>query len=205
MTNRAVLLALMLFLVACDRPDQPSSHPAIQPSGRGGAAVVDSIFPIEEEIRRFQDSLPPVTVFSGGAASRDELVRRFVTALERADTSAFLPLVLDQSEFGWLYFPESRYTVKPYKTKPGLVWFQIQNVSNRGIGRSLARLGGSPIGFRSYSCGGEPVVEGKNTLWEGCTVTYRPTPADSTRTLRLFGSIIERGGTYKFIGLGNDF
>ena len=167
--------------------------------------MIDSIFPIEEEIRRYQVDLPPATALSRGAASRDELVRRFVTALERADTSAFLPLVLDRSEFGYLYFPESRYTVKPYKTKPGLVWFQVQNVSNRGIGRALARLGGSPIGFRSYTCGGDPVVEGKNTLWEGCTVTYRPTPQDSSHTMRLFGTILEREGTWKFIGLGNDF
>ena len=198
MTNRNALLGFALLLAACD---QPSSHPAIQPSSR----VVDSIFPIEEEIRRYQVDLPPATGFTRGAASRDELVRRFVTALERADTSAFQPLVLDQSEFGYLYFPESRYTVKPYKTKPGLVWFQVQNVSNRGIGRALARLGGRPLGFRRYDCGKEPIVEGKNTVWEGCTVTYRPTPADSARTMRLFGSIIERGGTFKFIGLGNDF
>ena len=205
------LLALFaLLLAACDQPssrpatshpaNQPSSHPATQPS-----RIVDSIFPIEEEIRRFQAGLPPVTALSGGAPSRDELVHRFVTALEDADRSAFAPLMLDQSEFGYLYFPESRFTRKPYRTKPGLVWFQIQNASSKGIGRALTRLGGRPMGFRDYRCAAEPVVEGKNTLWEACTVSFRAAGTDSVRTMRLFGPILERDGVFKFMGYGNDF
>ena len=166
---------------------------------------MDSIFPIEEEIRRFQVGLQPVTAFSGGAASRDALVERFLTALERADTSAFAPLALSTAEFGFLYFPESRFTGPPYKTKPGLVWFQIQNASSRGLGRALERLGGRSLGVRSYQCDAPADTVGKSKTWEGCVVTYRPPAEEGARTMRLFGGIIEREGIYKFIGYANDF
>jgi hypothetical protein len=166
---------------------------------------VDSIFPIEEEIRRFQVGLQPVTALSGGAPSRDALVEHFLTALERADPSALAPLALSMAEFGFLYFPESKFTRAPYKTKPGLVWFQIQNVSSRGLGRALERLGGRPLGMRGYRCDAPADSVGRSRVWEGCVVTFRPAEADSPRTMRLFGGIIERGGIYKFIGYANDF
>jgi hypothetical protein len=193
---------LFIALAGCGGGDR-APDPAL--AEQAPRRIVDSIFPIEEEIRRFQVGLQPVTAFSGGAASRDALVERFLTALERADTSAFAPLALSTAEFGYLYFPESRFTRPPYKTKPGLVWFQIQNGSSRGLSRALERLGGRPLGVRSYQCGAPADTVGRSRVWEGCVVTFRPPEAEGARTMRLFGGIIEREGIYKFIGYANDF
>ncbi len=193
---------LLIALAACGGGDRA---PELAHADQAPIRIVDSIFPIEEEIRRFQTGLSPEAGFSGGAASRDSLVSRFVAVLEQADTAAFAPLALNTAEFGYLYFPESKFTRAPYKTKPGLIWFQIQNASNRGLGRALERLGGRPVGFRSYRCDAPPDSVGRNLVWEGCVVTFKPADADSVRVMRLFGGIIERAGVYKFIGYSNDF
>jgi hypothetical protein len=191
-------LPLLLLLGAC--ADRPTVRPPDRPT-----EVVDSIFPPEEELRRFQASLPDtVHALTGGAPSRDELVARFVAALEAADSTAFAPLALTTAEFGWLWFPGSRFTRPPYRTKPGLLWFQLQNASSRGINRAFRRFGGQPLGFEGYACPDDPVVEGENRTWEECTVTIRPAGADSARTLRLYGGILERGGVWKFVGYEND-
>lgn len=196
-------LAALLLLAACT-PDA-SRRPADPPSEGARPGVVDSILPMEEEIRRFQAALPDTArELAGGAASRDALVRRFVTALERGDTAAFAPMAVTRAEFGYLYFPESRFSRPPYRTKPGLLWGRLQDGSSRGINRAFVRLGGRPLGFQRTDCPADPVVEGANRLWEGCTVTLHAAGADSTRTLRLFGSLLERGGTWKFLGYSND-
>lgn len=192
------VLPLLLLLGACS--DGPAARPPDRPPG-----AVDSIFPPEEELRRFQASLTDtVRALTGGAPSRDDLVARFVAALEAGDSTAFAPLALTAAEFGWLWFPGSRFTRPPYRTKPGLLWFQLQNASSRGINRAFRRFGGQPLGFEGYACPDDPVVEGENRTWEACTVTIRPAGADSARTLRLFGGILERGGRWKFVGYGND-
>ncbi|HJS46408.1 MAG TPA: hypothetical protein VJ773_00330 [Gemmatimonadales bacterium] len=195
--------ALGILLGACT--EDTSRRLPVPPSAEEGRGAVDSIFPIEEEIRRFQAGLPDTAgELAGGAASRDTLVRRFMTALERADTAAFAPMAVTRAEFGYLYFPESRFSRPPYRTKPGLLWGRLQDGSSRGINRAFVRLGGRPLGFERSDCPADPVVEGENRVWEGCTVTLRAAGADSARTLRLFGSLLERGGTWKFLSYSND-
>lgn len=192
------LLPFLLLLGAC--ADRPTDRPPDRPTG-----VVDSIFPPGEELRRFQATLPDTVVaFGGGAPTRDELVARFVGALEAGDSTAFAPLALTTAEFGWLWFPESRFARPPYRTKPGLLWFQFQNASSRGINRAFLRFGGRPLGFAGYDCPADPVVEGRNRMWEECAVTIRPAGAEAGRSLRLFGAIVERDGVWKFVGYGND-
>src|ERR1700754_1736356 len=51
--------------------------------------VIDSILPVEEELRRFRDAIggAPVTALSGGSPSRDALARRVVAAVTANDTT----------------------------------------------------------------------------------------------------------------------
>ena len=63
-----------------------------------GLATSSTAFsPVEEEIRRFQATIPVrPTAFSNAARSRSELVTRFVRALEQNDTTALRRLVVDR-------------------------------------------------------------------------------------------------------------
>jgi len=191
---------LLLLMVAC----QPAGDtpPAEPPPSQG---VVDSTLPIEEEVRRFLltvDSVP--AALRHGAPNREELVRRFLLAVETRDSAALPRLVLQRDEFIGLYYPHTHFTAPPYELSPSLLWFQMQNASSRGISRLLQRDGGRPLGFASLRCPDQARIEGPNRLWESCIVAVTDS-AGAPRDRRLFGTILEHGGTYKFLTYTNEY
>lgn len=162
--------------------------------------IVDSILPIDEELRRFQAGVGPAPdSFAYGASSRDGLVAAFVTAIERNDTTALARLVVNRREFAFLVYPTSPNVRPPYRQAPQLVWLQRSAVTNKSAARILERFGGRPLGFVGYQCAVAPTEQGENTLWDGCVVNRRL--ADASSSLRMFGPIIERGGRFKFLAL----
>jgi hypothetical protein len=192
----AALAAAML--VACS----PAPAPEPAPTSQG---VVDSILPIEEEVRRFLETVDSVPVtLRHGASSIETLVRRFLRAVETLDTLAFARLVLQRDEFIGLYYPHTDFTGPPYSLSPALLWFQMQNRSSRGMTRLLQRDGGHAIKVRSVSCPPAARHEGPNLLWEGCLVEVTDS-AGAARGRRLFGTIIERDRTFKFLTLANEY
>jgi hypothetical protein len=164
--------------------------------------IVDSIRPIAEEMRRFAAEFGTAERLTG-FATRDALVTELVRSVEEADTAALVALPLTAAEFGSLYYPHTRFTAPPYELAPNLLWFQQQNSQSRGATRLLRRFGGSPIGYLGYRCEETPRSEGPNRLWEECLVLLRGETAD-TVPLRLFGSVIERDGAFRFVSLSND-
>ena len=167
--------------------------------------IVDSIFPPAVELARFRATLPgpAPTAFSGGASSRVELVRRFVTAVETNDTLALNRLLLSKAEFAYLYFPASEYSRPPYRQKPGLVWFRMTETSQKGIGRVLARDGGKPLGATGHRCPTLAKTAGSIKLWTECRLLVRR--GGQTIERHLFGSIIERNGRFKFLTYSSEY
>jgi hypothetical protein len=179
----------------------PPRAAAPAPPGR----VVDSILPMPELLRRFRADLGPApAALGGGAPSREALVRAFVRAVEARDTAALRRLVLSRAEFAYLYFPESPVSRPPYSAPPALAWFQLVEGSNKGGGRLLARLGGRPLGYAGHRCEGPGERQGANRVWARCTVRLARAAGD-TAERRLFGSVVARGGRYKFASYANDF
>ena len=167
--------------------------------------IVDSILPMDEQLRRFRAGLNEIPrTLNGSAHSKDQLMRSFVRALESADTLGLVRLALTRAEFAYLMFPESPLSAPPYSQAPALAWMQYSYSSGTGLERLLNRLGGKPLGFRSLSCSESPVVEGSNRIWKDCTVRFSP-PGGSAQTLQLFASIIEREGRYKILSYANAF
>ena len=168
--------------------------------------VVDSILPEEEQLRRFREAVggSPVTGLAHASPSRDALVRRFVRAVGAADSSELTAMALDAREFADLVYPESPSTSPPYRQDPSLVWRTVQNPSASGLRRLLRRAGGKPVTLVSYRCEATPHRQGRNVLWSGCRVRLADAGGD-TATHRLFGTIIEREGRFKFIGYSNEF
>jgi hypothetical protein len=186
-----------------------AAHVGLAACGRGApreadAAVrVDSARAVPQALARFREGLPEARELGGGyAADRDTLVRRFVAALERADTAAFMPMMLSRAEFAWLVYPDDPQSRPPYELPPELMWFQSMQQGEKGIGRALTRFGGRPLDFRGYACAkDEP--RGSSHVWSGCTLDIAL--ADGTRSrVRLFGGIVERGGRYKLVSYANE-
>ncbi len=168
--------------------------------------IVDSILPLDEEMRRFSESIggAHVTALRHGSQSRDQVVSRFVKALAANDSTELHDMVLSAREFADLVFPSSPYTHPPYRESPARIWMLINEPSESGLTRLLRRLGGKPLDYIDHRCDAKPDRQGPNTIWTGCTLRIRETDG-SISTHRYFGSIIERDGRYKIVSYRNEF
>jgi hypothetical protein len=107
-------------------------------------------------------------------------------------------------EFADLYYPESPYARPPYHQAPALAWNLIQNPSSAGLTKLLHRFGGKRMIYVSSTCDPKIAHDGATTRYAGCLVRVIDEAGDST-TKRLFGSIVARGGQYKFLSYTNNF
>lgn len=201
-----VLVVALLNATACATSDAPRSAADSQAAHIAEVAaaggVVDSILPIDEQLRRFSVGLDRTDTLRHASPSRDALVRRFLEALSTSDTTSLNAMVLDRSEFAFLYYPTAAISKPPYEAPPQLLWGQIISSSNEGLPKLLARTAGESIALDGIACDTAVVSEGDNLLHSNCRVTLRIGRGAPT-TGRLFGTIIERGGRFKFIGYAN--
>ncbi len=167
--------------------------------------VVDSLLPPEEEARRFRAAAPGDSAIAlvGGDASRDVLVRRFVRSLASADTSALRRMVVTPREFVDIYYPGSLYAGGPYHQPVSFAWRMIQNASDAGFRKLLARAAGQPLTFVWQRCEPRVLHEGPVDRYTGCLVRIVDGRGDSV-TKRLFGSIVSYRGAFKFLSYAND-
>ena len=202
--NRTISIAAVAALVAagCDRPAVAGGRsPADTPAA---SMKIDSILPPGEALRRFQAELTPVSDLGDAPRGRDALVTKFIKALERADTATLANLSLSKAEYGFLYFPTSVYSRKPYELPPDIAWLLNEQNGQKGAIRLLRRLGGHTLQFGGYTCG-TPVREQDNVFWRDCAVKYVDPASSRQVTRKLFGTIMERGDRYKFLSYANDF
>ena len=206
---RGALLAAAL--AACGSPARDAaphtdsaSAVAGAAAGAPAAAVIDSALPPEEELRRFQADIPQVPVaLAGGARSRDALGREFARALAGADSTALRRMLLTRAEFAYLVYPSSPYTRPPYRQPPWLVWMQLEQESEKGLRRLLARRAGEPLDYAGVSCAGEPESAGASRLWRQCVIRSVRAPGDTVAE-QLFGVIVEHDGRFKLASYGNE-
>ncbi len=215
-----VTLAAALAVAACSRAGSEAkvadSAIAAAPGGTAYAyqrvpldtshqpgTIIDSVFPMPEMIRRFRADLPEVRQLIDGEVSRQALVAKFVQAVATKDKKALGHLTLSRAEFAYVYFPNSSDATAANGLSPQLRWNGITLNSEKGITRALDRVGGKPLTLESLDCPNPPTTSGAMTLHDGCTVRIAAT--DGTKfSGRLFGSIIEFGGRFKFVGYAND-
>lgn len=164
--------------------------------------VVDSILPMDEQLRRFRADLgAPVDSLRNAQPSIDSLVRRWANAVAARDTSTLNALLLDRAEFAWLYFPGSKLSKPPYESPPQLLWGQILANSEGGAQQLLRRFGGSRLNIVSITCPAPTDTTANSIVHSGCEVRARTSAGDVRE--RLFGSIVEHKGRFKFLGYAN--
>lgn len=207
------LTALFAFLLTACQADVPrpagaetARPPATSspPARLSARPPVDSILPLDEEIRRFRAKVPEAPDrLSGGERSRDALVRRWVRAVESRDSVALGSMLMSAAEFITLYYPESPYTHPPYRQAPGVRWALITGTSSQGAARVWQRHAGLPLGFTGYRCDPTPETLGRNRIWTNCLVEWKN--ASGRGAARLFGPILERDGEFKFLTYSSDY
>ncbi len=199
MKSRCLAL-LILSVVAC-RDGQPPNPPVALTPQPG--IKVDSILPTEIALERFLSSETRVDSLTHGARSRDDLIARFFDAISSRDSSALGALLVTRAEYGFLYYPTSIYSRKPYELAPDVAWMLNSGNNAKGAGRLLARLGGKRAVHIGTTCGKES-DEGSNRFVTDCITRYR-TEAGREESRQLFGAIMERSGRLKFLSFAGDF
>ncbi|MEO8575423.1 MAG: hypothetical protein ABI556_01925 [Gemmatimonadales bacterium] len=214
--NRYVLLVTCFAAIACSERTSNSVDSARADSiarSRQDSInrtlpgyVVDSIRPVEEELRRFRRAVggDSARALTGGATSREQLVRQFIDAVATADTMKLRQMVVTPREFSDLIYPESPNVRPPYLQPPGLVWSEIESSGATGLTRLMRRVGGQKLRYLGHDCVGDAERYGLSRIWKGCTVRVQSTDARIV-TGRLFGSIVERDHRFKFLSYANDF
>ncbi|MBC8088397.1 MAG: hypothetical protein H7Z40_14100 [Phycisphaerae bacterium] len=155
------------------------------------------------EIERFRKGVPEVTELSGNFRSRDALVAEYVKLLEARDTTQLAALALTKAEFAWLYYPSNPMGKPPYDLSPGLMYFQFDGNSRKGLAHALEDRGGQPLNVVGFSCSTKE-SQGDNTIFLQCRFKRLQAPGDTLSEL-LFGGIIERHGRFKIINFANKF
>lgn len=160
---------------------------------------------MHELLSAFRETGPEAKRFVGESRSRTALARAYFTALESRDSNALSELAVTRDEFGWLVFPEHVYATAPYELDPAIFWLQLQAKSSAGIKRVMTRLAGRPLRLVSMECtldtlqSRSPQVQ----FWSPCRVRYLD--GSNVRIERLFGTIVEHRGLYKFLSYANEY
>ena len=199
---RRLAFVAVLVLSACmpkesTPADDQAAHVA-DVAATGG--VVDSILPIAEHLRRFRAGLDSTDTLTFASPSRDALVARWANAIAARDTTDLNAMLLSRAEFAWLYYPESPMSKPPYEAPPELLWGQLLASSNKGVSSLVNRFGGSAAKAAGLRCPAVPESLGANLLHAKCEVRLAAPSRDAVQGI-LFGTIIERGGRFKFVGL----
>ena len=179
--------------------DEQAKHVA-EVVAAGG--VVDSILPIAEHLRRFRAALPQTDTLRWASPTRDALIQRWARAIGGNDTTDLNAMIMDRAEFAWLYYPDSPMSRPPYEAPPELLWGQLLASSNKGATQLVSRFGGSRITATRLRCPTPPDTQGVNVLLSKCEVRLSA-PGKPTLEGVLFGTILERAGRFKFVGLSS--
>ena len=152
---------------------------------------------VAAELATFRSGIVSPPDVLAGAPSRDSLMRAFAHALAKNDTARLNDLQITRAEFAYLYYPDSKLARLPYELDPQTMWMQIESQRDRGLKRLVARYGGGKLRIRSLNC--QPPESQNRIVLHECAVVTR----GDTVPQQLFGSILQRDGRFKFVGLAN--
>lgn len=195
--RRLVASGLIVSAAACGRA-------GAEGNGQHSAVAGDSILEMSMMIERFQAAHARVESFGADAPrSRDELIERFGRAVRDSSVAQLRALTMTEAEFAYLYFPTSLYARPPYAQPPAVSWLLTEQNGLKGETRLLRHVGGTSLRIADHDCEDAPRTEGANTIWNDCRLTLRHEDGSEEVGVRLFGSVIERNGRFKFISLAN--
>ncbi len=164
--------------------------------------VVDSVFSTEEHLARFRSTTDSTDSLMYASSSMKSLVARWAVAVEKSDTLELNRMTIGRAEFAWIVYPYSPLRLPPYEAPPELLWGQILASSNSGAARIQRRFGGKNLQVSNIECT-DVLIQGPNKVHDKCIATLRAKDSDEVRA-RLFGSVVERNGSFKFLGLSNE-
>ena len=194
---RRLVPFVVAIVVAC------SDGEATTTSASPRSGIVDSIVRHEVAMARFVEGLPVAHALAGGAADADELIERFLNAVSLRDSTALRQMLVTRAEYGFLFYPTSIYSRKPYGLPPDVAWMLSSETSEKGARRMISRLGGKRMTLESYDCL-KSEQQGDNNIRSGCAIRWSD-ESGARHIGALFRSLIIRDGHAKFLSFAGDY
>lgn len=196
--RRGLLTALTITVAACI-DGQAATHLRVEQAAVTG---VDSILPTGTALARFLAGVDRPESLTGGSAGMNELIERFSDALAHQDSLALTEMSVTRAEYGYFYYPSSIYVQDPYELPPEVAWLLSSQENTKAMRRLMQRLGGRTVVVRAANCA-KTERQGANVVYSDCSVTVGS--RHGSERVRLFRSLLERGGTMKFLSYAGDF
>lgn len=128
--------------------------------------------------------------------SAEALSRAVLAAVEARDAGALRALALSKEEFEahvWPHLPAAR---PERNLSPSFIWGDLHRKSHLTLRSTLAAHGGRKYEFVSVRFLGDTTAYGSYRVHRESELTVKLTDG-TERQIRLFGSMIEKGGRYK--------
>jgi len=154
-------------------------------------------------MRRLLTVLAAVLLSSCGGAplpnshdSAENLARAVLDAVERRDLDTLNALAVNRAEFTDHVWPELPAARPERNLSVGFVWGDLSQKSNITLKQTLSAHGGKRYELESIRFLGETTAYGNYVVHRESEVTVRDEEGKE-RQLRIFGSVLEKGGRYK--------
>ena len=139
-----------------------------------------------------------------GSAKTPEATARL--ALERiaaGDREGLLALALTEAEFREVVYPELPASRPERNTSADYLWRGLRQKSRNALAFTLDRHAGAPLELLAVDFLGETTDYGAYRVHRKTALTVRA-PDGGKTVVRVFGSMIERGGEYKIFSFVTD-
>ena len=128
--------------------------------------------------------------------SPEAMAQAVLAALAAKDTNALHALALNKNEFTEYVWPELPAARPERNLSPAFVWGDLNQKSNIMLRETLAEHGGKNYALVSVKFLGETTEYKSYRVQRESELTVK-TPDGAERQVRVFGSVIEKGGRYK--------
>ena len=128
--------------------------------------------------------------------SAEALSRAVLTAIENRDADALRALALNREEFTEHVWPELPAARPERNLSAPFVWGDLNQKSNITLRDTLAAHSGKKYEFRSIRFLGETTRYDSYRVHRESELTVKDAEGNE-RQVRMFGSVLEKGGRYK--------
>ncbi len=139
---------------------------------------------------------PPAPVLENTRPTAEAVVREALARLRAEDREGLLALAMNQEEFRRIVYPRLPASRPERNTSADFIWSQHEMRHVEGFDRTFRRFRGQQWELVKLEFTGETTDYGDYRVHRNSRLVVR-TPDGAERTVRLFGSMLERDGAFK--------
>ena len=139
----------------------------------------------------------------GSAETPEAMARLALERIASGDREGLLALALTGAEFREAVYPELPASRPERNTSADYLWRGLRQKSRNALAFTLDRYAGAPLELLAVGFLGETTDYGAYRVHRKTALTVRA-PDGKKSVVRVFGSLIERGGEYKIFSFVTD-